>query len=384
MARILHIADVHLGAPLRFLGAQGRPMRRQLQATFARCIDLAIERRVDLLVVAGDLFDRNDPEPALIAFVREQLQRLGEHGIKARLLPGTHDALRDDGVLADPAWDELPGVRVYRGALKGGWDLETFPELALTVVARPTLDKGARLPALAGMPPLPEEAASHAVLALVHASLDMWDNPDEDFVLDEAQLAAARVDYVAAGHWHRTYEFRGGETIGYYPGSPEPVSRDPRDRGVALLVDLQPGQPPAVAAVTVGRIACRTLDWDVTGQPDLAQLEQQLQAQQDPDVIMRVRLFGERDAALADAVDDLIARQRERWFHFSVDDQSDWPLPAGAVPGETLAASLIAQRYHALIQEYLARHAGDPAAQAVGREALQIGLALLEGRELWS
>ena len=55
--RLLHTSDVHLGATFKVLGERGREQRRQLEATFARVVTLAIEERVSVLLIAGDLFD---------------------------------------------------------------------------------------------------------------------------------------------------------------------------------------------------------------------------------------------------------------------------------------------------------------------------------------
>ena len=92
--RLLHTADVHLGAPFGFLGRRGREQRDQLKATFSRVIDLALTSQVDALLIAGDLFDSAYPQPGLVGEVVYQLRRLDGEGIWTFIVPGTHDRLQ--------------------------------------------------------------------------------------------------------------------------------------------------------------------------------------------------------------------------------------------------------------------------------------------------
>ena len=59
MLRIIHTADVHLGARHDDLGEQAAAQRERQFAAFAATVDLAIAEQVDLVLIAGDLFDSN-------------------------------------------------------------------------------------------------------------------------------------------------------------------------------------------------------------------------------------------------------------------------------------------------------------------------------------
>ena len=59
MLRLLHTADVHLGARHADLGDAAATQRERQFAAFVATVDLAIAERVDLVLVAGDLFDCN-------------------------------------------------------------------------------------------------------------------------------------------------------------------------------------------------------------------------------------------------------------------------------------------------------------------------------------
>ena len=59
MLRLIHTADVHLGARHADLGEQASAQRERQFAAFKATIDLALAEKVDLFLVAGDLFDSN-------------------------------------------------------------------------------------------------------------------------------------------------------------------------------------------------------------------------------------------------------------------------------------------------------------------------------------
>ncbi|HEY8450175.1 MAG TPA: DNA repair exonuclease, partial [Bacillota bacterium] len=377
---LLHLADVHLEAKLRFLGLAGRSQRENIRHALARSVDVAIERRVDAVVVAGDLFDNNRPSPATVEFVRQQWGRLAAAGIAVRLLPGTHDALTPGGVYASGALDLGERVRVYQGREAGGWDRELLPGTGIEILARPTLEKGSRLQALDGLPPVTPGARWR--VALVHGALETAEALDDDYLIDPAAVASSGLDYVAAGHWHAFRQLTFGRTTLCYPGSPEPVSPKPRGLGVAVLVHLDEGHPPGpprLEPVVIGRTRCDVLVWDVTGQSDSADLERELERRADPDLILLVELRGLRAArSTLDA-----AAVEERWapefFSLAVNDLAADEVDPAQLPAATgTLTGLFAAR--------LARRAAQAESAEERRavaEALRLGLALLEGREVW-
>ena len=76
MLRIIHTADVHLGARHDDLGEQASAQRERQFAAFVATIDLAIAEKVDLVLIAGDLFDSNVQPRRSVERVAAQLKRL--------------------------------------------------------------------------------------------------------------------------------------------------------------------------------------------------------------------------------------------------------------------------------------------------------------------
>jgi DNA repair protein SbcD/Mre11 len=92
----LHAADIHLDSPLKGLERyENAPVERIRGATrraFTGLIDLAIEKRVDFVLIAGDLYDGEWRDYNTGLYLVRQLGRLREQQIPVFLIAGNHDA----------------------------------------------------------------------------------------------------------------------------------------------------------------------------------------------------------------------------------------------------------------------------------------------------
>jgi exonuclease SbcD len=96
MSLILHTADVHLDSPLAGLpiydGAPAAELRLATRRAFTNIVDLAINEAVDLVLIAGDLFDGDLRDASAGLFLCTQLGRLRKHDIEVVIGYGNHDA----------------------------------------------------------------------------------------------------------------------------------------------------------------------------------------------------------------------------------------------------------------------------------------------------
>ncbi|MBO5211069.1 MAG: DNA repair exonuclease [Clostridia bacterium] len=92
--KILHTADIHIGARDAFLGTTAESRRFETLLTFERIVDLAKEKGIQLIAIAGDLFDSNNIEPAFIDGVFNKIKTVPE--IKVVFAAGNHDPLTAD------------------------------------------------------------------------------------------------------------------------------------------------------------------------------------------------------------------------------------------------------------------------------------------------
>jgi DNA repair exonuclease SbcCD nuclease subunit len=92
----LHAADIHLDSPLKGLERyENAPVERIRGATrraFTRLIDLAIEKKVDFVLLAGDLYDGDWRDYNTGLYLIRQLGRLRDQRIPVFMIAGNHDA----------------------------------------------------------------------------------------------------------------------------------------------------------------------------------------------------------------------------------------------------------------------------------------------------
>lgn len=384
MLRLLHTADVHLGARHADLGERAVAQRERQFAAFVTTVDLAIAEKVDLVLVAGDLFDSNVQPRRSVERVAAQLKRLVEARIRTVIAPGTHDV-----------FDRASIYRAYDlAALAGavGSDLVTVlspdqPEVHLrtldVVVHGPCFPtKRAPRSPLEGLDVSGDDRAAWHV-GLLHAALAIPGQTDADeVVVTTDEIAATHLDYLALGHWHSTSRGVAGRTQYAYSGAPEPVAVDQDRAGNVLLVTLSGDGRKRVSIEErkVGRTRFERLELDAVGlasQPDLVAM---LAARADPDLILDVQLIGVRPDALDLVADEVEAELADRFLRIRVRDRSV-PAPPedlAAPPGTVLGAFV--HTLEARIAEAEAAGDDDPAGEL--REVLRLGRLLLAGHEV--
>ena len=91
----IHAADLHLGSPFIGIGSGSSATAGQLRSAtfdaFSGLIDLCIEKSVDFLLVAGDVFDLSGRSLRAQLSFRDGLSRLSDAGIRSFVVLGNHD-----------------------------------------------------------------------------------------------------------------------------------------------------------------------------------------------------------------------------------------------------------------------------------------------------
>jgi exonuclease SbcD len=85
--RLLHTSDWHLGRTIR-----NRPRTDEFAAVLDEVVRIALDERVDGVLVAGDLYDSRAPVPEADAILVETLVRLHEAAIPVVAIGGNHDS----------------------------------------------------------------------------------------------------------------------------------------------------------------------------------------------------------------------------------------------------------------------------------------------------
>ncbi|MBR2521419.1 MAG: DNA repair exonuclease [Oscillospiraceae bacterium] len=109
MIKLLHAADLHLDSPLATCGVDARQRRAELRNTARRIFELARQETVDMLLLAGDLFDNDSPFLGTVELLKELC---GSAGVPVFISPGNHDWYSEGSPYASTGWPE--NVHIFK------------------------------------------------------------------------------------------------------------------------------------------------------------------------------------------------------------------------------------------------------------------------------
>jgi exonuclease SbcD len=266
--KILHTSDWHLGRSF------GSVSLHDAQTQFCEwLLEVAVSEKVELLVVAGDLYDRSIPPQESVVLWRETLKSFHMAGIAVVAIAGNHDGA--DRVAAfDGLTDE---ARIYvRGGYGRAGEILTLnvSDGPLDIALVPFLDPQLAPPewkaelAEADSKPTHESVLRMALdrartssqagrsLAVVHAFVGGSTTAESERQLtvgNTDQVAADVLDgfsYVALGHLHTPQKIAGSDTI-RYSGTPIAYSFSETGAKSVVLLDMSSNGACSVEAVPV-------------------------------------------------------------------------------------------------------------------------------------
>ena len=88
--KILHCADLHFDTPFKELNKEiSQVSKEELLQVFKNIIDLTINENVEVLLIAGDVFDNLTVNKNTLFFISNQMKRI--ENVKVFISPGNHD-----------------------------------------------------------------------------------------------------------------------------------------------------------------------------------------------------------------------------------------------------------------------------------------------------
>ena len=387
MLRLIHTADVHLGARHDDLGEQASAQRERQFAAFVAAIDLALAEKVDLFLVAGDLFDSNVQPRRSVERVAAELKRLVDARIRTVIIPGTHDVYDRASIYRAYDLAALAGSEPHDDLLTVlDPDRSSVHLPACDVIVHGTVFATKRAPhsPLKGLDAVQDGNGATWRIGMVHGAIAIPGKTDGDeVVITTDEIAASKLDYLALGHWHSSQAGKAGTVTYAYAGAPEPVALDQDRAGKVLLVELNERNGARTVTVEerqVGRTRFEKQELDATAVASQPALIESLRALADPDLVLDVRLVGVRPDELDLDTEEIETALAASFLKVRVRDRSMPTLTEGALPSPDTIAG-------AFIRDLEARIAGSEATGATVeaaelRDALRLGRLLLAGQEV--
>lgn len=412
----IHAADLHIGAPFRGLRAVSDEWARRLSdaivAAWDRVVETAVSRRVDFVVVAGDIFDsvRASYRDYLRFF--EGLNRLDAEDIPAYLCTGNHDPLS----LWQKDFFALPPSATMLAADRPDFALFEREGRPMAIIAgrgypnkvwskHEDISAGlTRQAAIEYLGPRAQEAPF--AVGVLHTGLNL--DPVKAPTSPE-RLLQAGFDYWALGHIHRRFVNDERDPRVVFSGCVQ--GRDVREvgsRGV-YVVELARHTPPHLTFVPTASVVWEQLDVDISDCSNIPSLVKKVMRElfavngtvSCEMMISRVTLTGTTELhevlARPGVLEDVRASLNESYSEFFCDtltDRTCAPLDQDALRAEGLFPSVFLQtadvfkadipaQLSYIQEEFLSRNIpltaalSEKKARALTDEAVQIVLDLL-------
>lgn len=328
--RILHTADWHVGRTIR-----GQSRHAEHERVLDDLVALARREQVDLVLVAGDVFDSAAPSPEAEALVWRTLLALHDAAGPVVVIAGNHDHPRRFQAIR-PVMAEL-GITVLGEVVRpddGGTMACTLGGERVRLALLPFCSPRHLVRAAELMECDAADTAGRyrdqvrAILEVLTADFDAdavnivvahgmvrggqvggGEREAQTFFEDywiDADAFGPAASYVALGHLHRTQRIPAPSPL-WYPGSPLQVDFGEQGRDTnALVVEARPGVPVEVRPVPVtGGTELRTVTGTLAELAEVAAREG-ARATSDGDAWLRVVVTEPPRPGLAAEVRDLL------------------------------------------------------------------------------
>lgn len=227
--KILHCADVHIGAEESFLGVKAESRRRETLLTFEKIVDLCVQNGVTVLLIAGDLFHSNNIPGSFFEAVISKIKSVPD--LKVVYVAGNHDPLNARSPFSK---GNLPQNLYILGTEES---YITFDELNLRVYGRSfesAFLTGKTAPAL-------RCDDNYINISLIHGEL-FGDLSSQYNAVTREYIENSKMDYIALGHVHKRSDIsKIGDTYFAYSGCPEGQGFDELDQKGVYIGEVGKG-----------------------------------------------------------------------------------------------------------------------------------------------
>ena len=240
--RFLHAADIHLDSPMlnldRYEGAPVEEFRSATRRAMDNLVMLAVEERVDFVLIAGDLYDGECKDMNTALALRRSLEDLAAADIRVFIAQGNHDA--QSRVTKGFGLKMPANVHIFKTKKAHSVPLD---DLGVVVHGQGFSDASITDNLSSGYP---DPVSGAFNIGLWHTNCGGAPAHDNYAPSTVEGLRAKGYDYWALGHVHKRQVLHQGDPWIVYPGNLQ--GRDVRETGPkgCTLVEVEGGQVTSV------------------------------------------------------------------------------------------------------------------------------------------
>lgn len=294
--RILHTADIHIG--LKFSGRDyPSDLKAKLVAepfnTLQRMVDIANLRKCDIMVIAGDMFDRTSISKTEIRRSAEILSNF--LGSSVVVLPGNHDFFEESAESLWKIFSEHLSEHLLILLDKTTPREVEINELPVVFYPGPCRTKHSSENMISWIREVKKnKSALH--IGVAHGSVEGL-SPDMEknyFPMTHLQMRESGVDFWLLGHTHIRYPEKNGtiNPLFFMPSTPCPDGFDCLHDGYAWIIEVNADKSLSYESVKTGYYLFKSWERDVHSVIDIEKIRQDIERLSKETTLMKLKLTG--------------------------------------------------------------------------------------------
>jgi len=224
--KILHSADIHFDTPFSGMTPkEALKSKEELKQVFENIIKMTLENQIDILLIAGDIFDNLSVNKTTLYFIKNCFEKISK--VKVFISPGNHDPFNEKSFYSIIDWST--NVHIF----KGGMESVILKDLNTVVWGAGFNASHVNKSLLKEV----ERVDRYNNIMVLHGEITTTKDGNDYNPITEEDIARSNMDYIALGHRHKFSEVKKIENTYYsYSGCPQGRGFDElEDKGIILI-----------------------------------------------------------------------------------------------------------------------------------------------------
>ena len=224
--KILHTADIHFDTPFSGMTPkEALKSKEELKQVFEKIIEMTLEKEIDILLIAGDIFDNLSVNKTTLHFIKNCFEKISK--VNVFISPGNHDPFNEKSFYSIVEWSS--NVHVFKGGMESVI-LEHINTVVWGVGFNTSHVNKSLLKDV-------KRVEGYNNIMVIHGEITTTKEGNDYNPITEEDIAKSNMDYIALGHRHKFSGVKKIDNTYYsYSGCPQGRGFDElEDKGIVII-----------------------------------------------------------------------------------------------------------------------------------------------------
>lgn len=224
--KILHTADIHFDTPFSGMTPkEALKSKEELKQVFEKIIKMTLDKEIDILLIAGDVFDNLSVNKTTLYFIKSCFENISR--VKVFISPGNHDPFNEKSFYSIVDWPS--NVHIFNNKMESIF-LKDLNTIVWGIGFNTSHINKSLLKNI-------QRVEGYNNIMVMHGEISNIKDGNDYNPITEDDIANSNMDYIALGHRHKFSEVKKIENTYYsYSGCPQGRGFDElEDKGIILL-----------------------------------------------------------------------------------------------------------------------------------------------------